>query len=67
MNLNFVGTFALSCVPRKHGYKVVLTGEGADEQFAGYPMYVPDFLNERDHAWPEQTIVMNEPKQLLEE
>ena len=67
MNLNFVGKFALSRVPRKHGYKVVVTGEGADEQFAGYPMYVPDFLKERDHAWPEQAIAEDERKRLLEE
>lgn len=67
MNLNFVGKFALSRVPREHGYRVVLTGEGADEQFAGYPMYVPDFLKERDHAWPERDIPEDERKRLLEE
>ena len=67
MNLNFVGKFALSRIPREQGYRVVLTGEGADEQFAGYPMYVPDFLKERDHAWPERAIPEDERKQLLEE
>lgn len=30
-DLNFVGKFALSEAPHEHGYKVVLTGEGADE------------------------------------
>lgn len=30
-DLNFVGKFALSEAPRELGYKVVLTGEGADE------------------------------------
>ena len=67
MNLNFVGKFALSRMPREHGYKVVLTGEGADEQFAGYPMYVPDFLTERDHAWPELFIREDERKRLRQE
>lgn len=33
MNLNFVGKFALSRPLGSHGYPVVLTGEGADEQF----------------------------------
>ena len=47
-DLNFVGKYALSELPRQHGYKVVLTGEGADEQFAGYPTYLPDYLREPD-------------------
>lgn len=67
MNLNFVGKFALSRVPQEHGYRVVLTGEGADEQFAGYPMYVPDFLKERDYAWPTRAISESERKALLKE
>jgi asparagine synthase (glutamine-hydrolysing) len=41
-NLNFVGKFLLSRMVHAHGYRVVLTGEGADEQFAGYPMFRPD-------------------------
>lgn len=49
-DLNFVGKYALSEVPRRYGYKVVLTGEGADEHFAGYPLYLPDYLREEDHA-----------------
>lgn len=53
-DLNFVGKFALSELPREHGYKVVLTGEGADENFAGYPMYLPDFLQEPDLTWTSQ-------------
>ena len=65
-NLNFVGKYALSRVSREHGYKVVLTGEGADEQFAGYPVFVPDFLKERDHAWPALAIPENERERLLE-
>lgn len=65
-NLNFVGKFALSRIPWEQGYKVVLTGEGADEQFAGYPIYVPDFSKERDHAWPALAIPENERERLLE-
>lgn len=50
-DLNFVGKFALSELPRENGYKVVLTGEGADEIFAGYFLYLPDFLREADNSW----------------
>ncbi|WVF68263.1 asparagine synthase (glutamine-hydrolyzing) [Kwoniella sp. CBS 6097] len=50
-DLNTVGKYALSTVPREHGYKVVLTGEGADEHFGGYPLFVPDFLREKDGAY----------------
>ncbi|KAL2126479.1 hypothetical protein VTI74DRAFT_832 [Chaetomium olivicolor] len=52
MNLNSVGKFALSTVPRENGFKVVLTGEGSDEHFAGYPFFLPDFLREPDLAMP---------------
>ncbi|KAH7399692.1 asparagine synthase [Pyrenochaeta sp. MPI-SDFR-AT-0127] len=51
-DLNFVGKFALSEAPKKMGYKVVLTGEGADEVFAGYPSFLPDYLREPDHSLP---------------
>lgn len=50
-DLNFVGKFALSELTQKHGYKVVLTGEGADEHFAGYPAFLSDYLRETDAAW----------------
>ena len=55
-DLNFVGKFALSEVPREQGWKVVLTGEGADENFGGYPMYLPDFLREPDFSWPQTSL-----------
>ena len=50
-DLNFVGKYALSEVPQDVGYKVVITGEGADEHFGGYPLYLPDYLREEDHSW----------------
>ncbi|CAJ2513891.1 Uu.00g020100.m01.CDS01 [Anthostomella pinea] len=50
-DLNFVGKYALSEVPQEAGYKVVLTGEGADETFAGYPLYLPDYLREPDVSY----------------
>ncbi|AEO65524.1 uncharacterized protein THITE_2112611 [Thermothielavioides terrestris NRRL 8126] len=52
MNLNSVGKFVLSTLPREHGFKVVLTGEGSDEHFAGYPWLIGEFLREPDPAMP---------------
>lgn len=66
-DLNFVGKFALSEVVRENGYKVVLTGEGADENFAGYPMYLPDFLKEQDHAWPSSGLPEEERQKRCED
>jgi asparagine synthase (glutamine-hydrolysing) len=34
----------------------VLTGEGSDEHFGGYPAYLPDYLREPDHAWPHNPL-----------
>jgi asparagine synthase (glutamine-hydrolysing) len=56
--------FALSKAPREHGVKVVLTGEGADEHFAGYPLLFPDYLAERDHSWPAYNILEREREKL---
>ncbi|KAI9716020.1 MAG: hypothetical protein M1812_005654 [Candelaria pacifica] len=50
-DLNYVGKFALSEVPRDLGFKVVLTGEGADEIFTGYPEFLSDVLREADMTW----------------
>lgn len=50
-DLNYVGKFALSEVPRELGFKVVLTGEGSDEHFTGYHIYLPDLLREPDLSW----------------
>ncbi|TLS21787.1 uncharacterized protein PpBr36_09582 [Pyricularia pennisetigena] len=55
-DLNTVGKFCLSALPREHGVPVVLTGEGADEQFAGYPFLLQDFLLEPDPAWPASAL-----------
>jgi len=52
-DFNFVGKYTLSEVPQEAGYKVVLTGEGADETFAGYPLYLPDYLREPDLSWEQ--------------
>ncbi|PSN59361.1 glutamine-hydrolyzing asparagine synthase [Corynespora cassiicola Philippines] len=58
-DLNCVAKFALSTLPREHGVKVVLTGEGADEHFAGYPYFPPEFLREPDLALPDSLLAAN--------
>lgn len=59
-DLNSVGKFCLSQLPRQHGVPVVLTGEGADEHFAGYPFLLPDFLLEPDYAWPDSALAKDD-------
>ncbi|KAI0204326.1 asparagine synthase-domain-containing protein [Astrocystis sublimbata] len=59
-DLNFVAKFGLSTLPREHGVKVVLTGEGADEHFAGYPYFHEEFLREADGAQPESQLSQND-------
>ncbi|KAK4243352.1 hypothetical protein C7999DRAFT_44828 [Corynascus novoguineensis] len=56
MDLNSVGKFCLSTLPREHGFKVVLTGEGSDEHFSGYPFFLPDMLREPDLATPDSVL-----------
>ncbi|PVI02666.1 glutamine-hydrolyzing asparagine synthase [Periconia macrospinosa] len=59
-DLNCVAKFALSSLPREHGVKVVLTGEGADEHFAGYPYFPPEFLRAADLGLPDSYLAVNE-------
>ncbi|KAL0933418.1 asparagine synthase [Colletotrichum truncatum] len=56
-DLNSVGKYCLSSLPNQKGVKVVLTGEGADEHFAGYPFFPPDLLREPDLSMPESPLV----------
>ncbi|KAJ4287489.1 hypothetical protein N0V88_007588 [Collariella sp. IMI 366227] len=56
VDLNSVGKFILSTLPQENGYKVVLTGEGADEHFAGYPFFLPDSLMEADLSMPDSEL-----------
>lgn len=52
-DLNFIGKFALSELPHELGFKVVLTGEGADETMTGYHIFLPDVLREPDLTWKD--------------
>ncbi|PGH17653.1 asparagine synthase (glutamine-hydrolyzing) [Helicocarpus griseus UAMH5409] len=59
-DLNSVAKFALSTLPQENGVKVVLTGEGSDEHFAGYPYYPQDFLLEPDLSQPDSPLASND-------
>ncbi|GKT47552.1 amidase chyE [Colletotrichum spaethianum] len=58
-DLNSVAKFALSTLPHEHGVKVVLTGEGSDEHFAGYPYFPCEFLREPDLSQPDSLLARN--------
>ena len=68
-DLNYVGKFALSEVTRDRGFNVVLTGEGADEHFAGYIPLIAEYLREPDTAWPQSILSSNDGlrRELFEE
>ncbi|KAI9151327.1 Amidase chyE [Paramyrothecium foliicola] len=55
-DLNAVAKFALSTLPREHGVKVVLTGEGSDEHFCGYPYFPAEFLRHADLGMPDSIL-----------
>ncbi|KAK0730235.1 hypothetical protein B0H67DRAFT_596434 [Lasiosphaeris hirsuta] len=59
LDLHSVGKFALPTLVRENGCKVVLTGEGADEHFAGYSYFSPDFVLGPDHSMPDSTLALN--------
>ncbi|KAI8933075.1 hypothetical protein NX059_009720 [Plenodomus lindquistii] len=51
-DLGTVGKFMLSKLTSDESIKVVLTGEGSDEHFAGYRELLTDFVREPDPSWP---------------
>ncbi|MFT4926873.1 MAG: asparagine synthase (glutamine-hydrolyzing) [Phenylobacterium sp.] len=57
MNAHNVAKFLLSKAVRDKGFKVVLTGEGADEVFAGYSAFRGDLINQQgDSQRSEQQL-----------
>lgn len=65
-DLNFIAKNKLAEETRKAGFKVVLTGEGADEHFAGYSIFEADFLREADRTFlhPEADRQVSEADRL---
>lgn len=65
IDLGFVGKVALSRLTREKGVKVILTGEGSDEQFAGYGQLLSDFLREPDDSLQTRNLPNDVRLQLL--
>ncbi|KAL6704416.1 hypothetical protein ACN47E_008268 [Coniothyrium glycines] len=55
-DLGTVGKFMLSKLTSDEGIKVVITGEGSDEHFAGYRELLTDFVREPDPSWPDSGL-----------
>ncbi|CAI6289712.1 unnamed protein product [Periconia digitata] len=55
-DLNTVGKYCLSALTQSKNIKVVLTGEGSDEHFAGYKELLTDFIREPDPSWSRTTL-----------
>ncbi|KAE8387489.1 hypothetical protein BDV23DRAFT_195701 [Aspergillus alliaceus] len=51
-NVNGMGRLAVAEAAHANGKRVILTGEGSDEHFAGYHDFLPNFLLEPDFSWP---------------
>jgi asparagine synthase (glutamine-hydrolysing) len=56
INGHGVAKYLLSRAVRNAGFKVVLTGEGADEILAGYAHFRRDLLLHQRQGWGKQTI-----------
>ncbi|KAL2829126.1 nucleophile aminohydrolase [Aspergillus pseudoustus] len=50
-DVNGAGKLAMAEVAHNAGFKVVITGEGSDEHFAGYSYFQDEFLLEEDPSW----------------
>ncbi|KAL8715747.1 MAG: hypothetical protein Q9220_000414 [cf. Caloplaca sp. 1 TL-2023] len=65
--LGFVGKHALSKLTRDSGLKTVLSGQGSDEIFGGYDVFLQDYLQEPDHALPSNGLNEDKRFQKLDE
>ncbi|KAJ5781064.1 hypothetical protein N7457_006224 [Penicillium paradoxum] len=65
-DLNGMGRLALAEAVHSQGFKVVITGEGSDEHFAGYRVFRADSLSEPDHSWPALHIPDTDREEALD-
>lgn len=63
---NGCAMLAMAEMAHSHGVKVVLTGEGSDEHFGGYPDLFVDNLREPDPSWPSSSFSDKERLRLLD-
>ncbi|KAJ5214274.1 hypothetical protein N7449_001443 [Penicillium cf. viridicatum] len=64
-DLNGMGRLALAEAVHSQGIKVVITGEGSDEHFAGYDAFRADSLSEPDHSWPALQLAETDRQEAL--
>ncbi|KAL9033341.1 MAG: hypothetical protein Q9180_005997 [Flavoplaca navasiana] len=65
--LGFVGKHVLSKLTRDSGLKTIISGQGSDEIFGGYDVYLRDYLREPDAAWPDNDLDESTRLQKLQE
>ncbi|OAA58658.1 asparagine synthase [Akanthomyces lecanii RCEF 1005] len=65
-DLNTTAKSALSSLPREHGIRSVLSGEGSDEQFAGYSYFTADYLQEADHSVTDSILANDGVRRALQ-
>ncbi|KAI4236506.1 MAG: hypothetical protein LQ352_007996 [Teloschistes flavicans] len=53
-DLGFIGKHALSKLTRESGIKTIMSGQGSDEIFGGYDVFLRDYLREPDTAWRDK-------------
>ncbi|KAL2871493.1 asparagine synthetase B family protein [Aspergillus lucknowensis] len=57
-DVNGMGRIAVGELAHSHGKKVILTGEGSDEHFGGYPDMLSKIFVEPDLSWPPPPFEM---------
>ncbi|RAH42877.1 asparagine synthetase B family protein [Aspergillus brunneoviolaceus CBS 621.78] len=61
-----MGRLAVAEAAHNAGKRVVLTGEGSDEHFAGYSDLMWSYLSEPDQAWPASLLAVNGSREEME-
>ncbi|RDW72559.1 asparagine synthetase B family protein [Aspergillus mulundensis] len=65
-DVNGMGRVAVGELAHSHGKKVILTGEGSDEHFGGYPDMLSKMFLELDLSWPAPAFGMPESSKPFE-
>ncbi|KAL4805873.1 hypothetical protein BDV18DRAFT_14181 [Aspergillus unguis] len=66
-DVNGMGRVAVGELAHSHGKKVILTGEGSDEHFGGYPDMLSKMFLEPDLSWPPFPFEMPDSSKEFEE
>ncbi|KAL3460614.1 hypothetical protein BJX64DRAFT_178756 [Aspergillus heterothallicus] len=66
-DVNGMGRIAVGELAHSHGKKVILTGEGSDEHFGGYPDMLSKMFIEPDLSWPPPPFEVPNDVKIFEE